>query len=657
MSAHPRHLSLRARLVGLVTLLVAAFACFFLLFFPSRMEAQAQRSMGRRGLDMARLLASATEPALDFGDAAYGQRLLGTLASSPEVLYGLLLREDGSTLAVWRPSHVPSIPLLGPEETWIHGHQLIARVPLHTRGGQKGTLVVGFSLAELEAERRRTLELTAIISALILGLGGLAAFGLGTLLVGPLKRVTRVALRISEGDSDAQAELDLSRRDETGMLASALARMLRRLYEQKALVEERTRELAERLRELHKTQEQLIVADRRTSVGTLAAGVAHEINNPLAYVTGNIQFALRELPRMRVLCLRDCPPEERLRVDANWAEVQEALQEAGQGCSRVQNIVQSLKSFSRGDDGRREPTDIRSTLEAAIAMAANEMRYRARLVRDYQDVPPVEANEVRLVQVFLNLLINAAQAIEPGEAERNEIRLAVRRAEDGRVRVDISDTGCGMPAEVRNRLFTPFFTTKPVGVGTGLGLSVCQGIVNSLGGQIEVQSEQGRGSTFTVLLPATAEVQPVSGPARVQPPTPVRRARVLVVDDEPYVGASLQRILAREHEVTVTTQARDALARVLQGPGFDVILCDLMMPEMTGMEFFHELQRCCPAQAERVTFFTGGAFTAATRAFIEKHQERVLNKPILPEPLREYLRAQLARRVPVSEASEPTASL
>jgi signal transduction histidine kinase/ActR/RegA family two-component response regulator len=657
MNLHPRHLSLRARLVGLVTLLVAAFACFFLVFFPSRMEAQARSSMGRRGLDMARLLASATEPALDFGDAVYAQRLLATLASSPEVLHGALLREDGSALAMWRPSQVPSIPLAGPEETWIHGQQLIARVPLQTRGGQRGTLVVGFSLAGLEAERRRTLELTAIISALILGLGGLAAFGLGTLLVGPLKRVTRVALRISEGDSAAQAELDLSRRDETGMLASALSRMLRRLYEQKALVEERTRELAERLRELHSTQEQLIVADRRTSVGTLAAGVAHEINNPLAYVTGNVQFALRELPRMRVLALRDCPHEERLKVDAIWTDVLEALTEAGEGCSRVQHIVQSLKSFSRGDDGRREPTDLRRTLEAAINMAANEVRYRARLVRDYQDVPPVEANEVRLAQVFLNLLINAAQAIEPGAAEQNEIRVSLRRAEDGRVRIDISDTGCGMPPEVRNRLFTPFFTTKPVGVGTGLGLSVCQGIVNSLGGQIEVQSEQGRGSTFTVRLPAAAEVQPVSAPVRVQPPAAVRRARVLVVDDEPYVVASLQRILSREHEVTVTTQAREALARVLQGPGFDVILCDLMMPEMTGMEFFTELQRRAPSQAERVTFFTGGAFTDATRAFIEQHQERVLSKPILPDQLREYLRTQLARRAPVTDAPELTVSI
>jgi signal transduction histidine kinase/ActR/RegA family two-component response regulator len=647
-----RHLSLRTRLVGLVTLLVAVFAGFFLVFFPSRMEDQARRWMGRRALDTARLLASATEPALDFGDATHGQHQLATLASSSEALYGLLLREDGSALAVWHPEKVPAFPLEGPEGTSIQGQELLARVPILTRGGQRGTLVVGFSLAALEAERHHTLRLTALISALILGLGGLAAFGLGTLLVGPLKHVTEVALRISEGDVAARAELDLSRRDELGKQASALARMLDRLYEQKALVEERTRELAERLRELHSTQEQLIVADRRTSVGTLAAGVAHEINNPLAYVSANVQYALRELPRLRALCQHAGSSEDVQALE----EVLEALGEAGEGCTRVQRIIQSLKSFSRGDEDRREPTDPRRTLESAINMASNELRYRARLVRDYQDVPLVEACEVRLAQVFLNLLINACHAIEPGKAERNEIRVSLRRAGDGRVRVDISDTGCGMTPEVRSRLFTPFFTTKPVGVGTGLGLSVCQGIVNGLGGHIEVRSEPGQGSTFSVFLRAVAEPRPEAEPVRRESTRETRRARVLVVDDEPYVGASLQRMLAREHEMTVTTSARDALARILQGPGFDVILCDLMMPEMTGMEFLAELKRRCPSQAERVTFFTGGAFTEATRAFIEQHQERVLNKPIEAERLREYLRGQLAHHAPVTSTPELTFS-
>jgi signal transduction histidine kinase/CheY-like chemotaxis protein len=423
----------------------------------------------------------------------------------------------------------------------------------------------------------------------------------------------------------------------------AQERVRARNLELEQRVAERTQELAERLRELRTTQEQLIVADRRTSVGTLAAGVAHEINNPLAYVTANIHFVLQELPGVKAAVMPGCAPEQRASLEGSWQEMARALVEAREGCSRVQHIVQSLKSFSRGEDDRCEPTELERPLEAAINMAANELRHRARLVRDYTEVPPVEANEVRLAQVFLNLLINAAHAIVPGAADQNEIRVSTRLGDDGQVRISITDTGSGMSPEVRSRLFTPFFTTKPVGVGTGLGLSVCQGIITRFGGTICVESELNRGSTFTVILPATASpvkrrAQPLPAPEREQ-----RRGRVLVVDDDPFVGTALRRTLGREHDVTVALGAREALALILQGTRFDLILCDVMMPEMTGVDFFTELQRVQPPQAEVVTFFTGGAFTDATRAFLEQHPDRVLSKPLDADTLRERLFLQLGQ--------------
>ncbi|HYO68818.1 MAG TPA: ATP-binding protein [Archangium sp.] len=645
--------SLRTRLVVLVAFLFTAFALFFLAFFPARMDAQARHWVLSRAMGIARLLASATEPALDFGDAANGQHHLEALASTPEATFGLLLREDGSTLAAWQPERAPARLTDIAEGARIHGQEVLARVRIQTRGGQQGTLLVGFSLAELHEESQRTLQQAASISALIFVFGVLAAFGLGTLLIRPLGRVTQVALRISEGELGAQDELDLTRRDETGTLAAALSQMLRRLYEQKALIESRTQELAERLSELHSTQEQLIVADRRTSVGTLAAGVAHEINNPLAYVIANIQFVLQEMPELRTTLMPGCPPALAEGTEAIWQEVASALAEAREGCSRVQHIVQSLKSFSRGDEDRREPLHVQAPLDAAISMAQNEIRHRARLVRDYRDVPPVEGNEVRLAQVFLNLLINAAHAIPAGAADRHEIRVTVRPGGDGQVRVDISDTGVGMSPEVRGRLFTPFFTTKPVGVGTGLGLSVCQGIITALGGRIEVQSELGQGSTFSVVLPPTAVAvkSPKAPRARSLPGS--CRGRVLIVDDDPFVGAALRRSLGREHDVSLAFGAREALGRVLQGATFDVILCDLMMPDMTGMDFFTELQRLHPAQAEAVTFFTGGAFTDATRAFLEHHRDRVLLKPVETDHLRERILLRLERGAP---GSRPHAS-
>ena len=232
-----RHLSLRARLVLLVALLFAAFALFFLAFFPARMDAQAQHWMLGRAMGMAQLLASATEPALDFGDALNGQSHLEALRSTPEATFGLLLREDGTPLASWNPERAQALPMDLPEGARILGQEVVARVNILTRGGQHGALLLGFSLAEMRRESQDTLRLAATVSALIFGFGLLAAFGLGTLLVRPLGHVTRVALRISEGELGALQELDLTRRDETGTLASALSRMLRRLYEQKALIE------------------------------------------------------------------------------------------------------------------------------------------------------------------------------------------------------------------------------------------------------------------------------------------------------------------------------------------------------------------------------------------------------------------------------------
>ncbi|WP_224369628.1 ATP-binding protein [Hyalangium versicolor] len=771
-----RDFSLRARLVLLVALLFAAFALFFLAFFPARMDAQAQHWVLSRAMGIARLLASATEPALDFGDALNGQSHLQVLTATPDATFGLLLRKDGTPLASWHPERAPALPPDLLEGAHILGQEVVARVDIQTRGGQQGVLLLGFNLADMRQESQRTLELSATVAALIVGFGVLAAFGLGTLLVQPLRQVTQVALRIAEGEPDAQKELDLSRRDEMGTLASALSRMLHRLYEQKALIEsqseassegiltvsgagvllahnsrflqlwllpparlegrrvdelfhvlaplvvdppslwrmadlqqeppargaqelalkdgrtltvyrvpiqsregtrfgwglyfqditerlaqervrarnaeleqrvaERTEELAGRLRELREAQEQLLISDRRTSVGTLADGVAHEINNPLAYVTSNIHYVHSELSELRETLLSGCSLQERERLEETWKEMKDALDEADEGCSRVQHIVQSLKSFSRGDNDSRKPVEIPQTLETAIGMASNELRHRARLVRAYQAIPHVEANQVQLVQVFLNLLMNAAHAIEPGAADQNEVRITSWQGPDGQVRVSITDTGSGMSPEVRSRLFTPFFTTKPVGVGTGLGLSVCQGIIARLGGRIEVHSEQGNGSTFTVILPpcSSPASRPLSpAPLQARPTPSLEGGRVLVVDDDPLVGISLRRVLEREYDITVVDSARMALEQLLQGSTFDLILCDLMMPEMTGMDFFGELQRRFPSQAEAVIFFTGGAFTEATRDFIARRADRVLAKPIDAQVLLDQLRSRMGQ--------------
>jgi PAS domain S-box-containing protein len=241
-------------------------------------------------------------------------------------------------------------------------------------------------------------------------------------------------------------------------------------------------------------QEKLNAADRMASLGTLAAGVAHEINNPLSFMLSNARFIRDELQELSQG--REGPEHER------WKEVQEALDELLSGGDRVSEIVLDLKKFSRRDEGRRGQVDLHSVLDLCGNIAKSQLRHRARLVKDYGELPSVLGSESRLGQLFLNLIINAAQAIpEDGNAERHEVRITTRREAGDWVVVAVRDTGVGIPREHLGRLFDPFFTTKPVGVGTGLGLSICHGIVTGLGGRITVDSEPGQGSTFRVFLP------------------------------------------------------------------------------------------------------------------------------------------------------------
>ncbi|MFO0647893.1 MAG: ATP-binding protein [Polyangiales bacterium] len=362
-----------------------------------------------------------------------------------------------------------------------------------------------------------------------------------------------------------------------------------------------------------KMEEQLMLADRMVSVGTLAAGVAHEINNPLAVVLAGLEFVSETLD------------ETDASRSPQLAEARQALRDAIEGSDRVRAIVRDLKLFSRADDERRGPVDLRVVLESSVRMAGNEIRHRARLTREYRDVPPVEANESRLGQVFLNLLINAAQSIEEGRTGENEIRVSTWLDEGGCVVVEVRDTGCGMPPEVLSRIFDPFFTTKPVGVGTGLGLAICHRIVKTFDGEIEVESQVGVGSAFRVSLPR-AKDRTMKTPTTL-PAATASHGRVLVIDDEPAIGAMICRALGRQLDVRSTTRAAEALRWVSEGQRFDVIFCDLMMPDMTGMDLHAELQRVAPELADRVVFVTGGAFTQRARDFLDAVPNARLEKP------------------------------
>jgi nitrogen-specific signal transduction histidine kinase/CheY-like chemotaxis protein len=390
--------------------------------------------------------------------------------------------------------------------------------------------------------------------------------------------------------------------------------------------------IARDLTERKRMQAQLVLNDRMASLGMVAGMIAHDINNPLAYVLANLHILESDvLPRLGLTV-----PER--------DEVRALLSDAQLGAERAREIVQQFRIFSRGEkELRRETLEIHHALESSLRLAGNEIRHRAQLVRDYGDPMRVQANEVQLGQVLLNLLVNAAQAIPEGGVERHEIRVLTRLRGSEAV-IEIRDTGVGIPSDRLERVFEPFFTTKPTGVGTGLGLSICRSIITSLGGRLEVDSEVGRGSTFRITLPAVApsSITVLPPPVRELASGTSRRGRILIVDDEPLVSQAIRRALQREHEVMALTSAREAHARLRGGEQFDLILCDIMMPEMSGIDLHEELARLSPSLAARMVFLTGGAFTPRAREFLSQIKNPCVEKPFLPRDLQELVRSLLS---------------
>ncbi len=370
------------------------------------------------------------------------------------------------------------------------------------------------------------------------------------------------------------------------------------------------------------TAARLVFTDRMASVGNLAAGVAHEINNPLAIVSAHLELITQELD------------------DPLPGDLEAMLEETRRGVARIRDIVHGLAAFSSTDEEPRNPLEIERVLDLAVQMATNQIRHRAQLVRAYSPLPSVMANQATLAQVFLNLLVNACEAIPEGHTELHTISISTRTDGAGWAIIEIADTGRGIAREIQGRLFDPFFTTKPIGKGTGLGLSMSLGIVRALGGELGFTSEPDRGAVFRVAIPPAiaAARAPVPDPTPTVTTAVRPRTRVLIIDDEVVFASALRRLLARdEHQITIVHDGREAIARAEAGERFDAIVCDLMMPAMSGMEVHAQLLATAPELADRMVFLTGGAFSASAKQFLQALVNPWFEKPCDFQALRSVI--------------------
>ncbi len=463
----------------------------------------------------------------------------------------------------------------------------------------------------------------------------------GTILFMNARWATLVgaADRLEEADKGSPGparELRFPRPD--GSVVTALVHTFPTIFQGKPALLTYARDVSEQ----RSLEAKLIASNRMAALGRLAANVGHEVNNPLAFLVGSAERALSQVTN----------GEDASNVVASIRNVLD-------GAARVQNIVADLKVLSRPGSGESGATEVATVLESCVRIAESSIASRARVKMDLLSRSRAKCNEARIGQVFLNLLMNAAEAIPPGDPEHNTITVTTEdRPPD--VVVTIADTGAGIPPEHIGSIFEPFFTTKADGRGTGLGLSISHALITEQGGRIAAESAVGKGTRMVVHLPMAASAPPKEGAAPLRTPAsadggggraekggsgPARRYRVLVVDDEVQLGRLIQSFLA-DYDVTVASSGAEGRIKLDATPPFDLVLCDLMMPDVTGMDLYQHVERTRPELCPRFVFMTGGAFTSPAVAFLDAmtaNGNACVEKPFRIDGLVASIAAKLAQ--------------
>ncbi len=391
---------------------------------------------------------------------------------------------------------------------------------------------------------------------------------------------------------------------------------------------------------------QLHHAERLASLGGLAASVAHEVNNPASFVMANLLAIREQLSSLGDLLttFADSDPARmaelaasNMRTLQSGPECIEMVDESIEGMRRITSIVRQMQTFSRTESEEEPvaPVSLNKVAEWACLLTWPQVKHHARLEKDLDPaLPLIPGHQARLSQVVTNLLVNAAQAIPEGSADVNAVRITTRAVPDG-VELEITDTGSGIPEELRARVVEPFFTTKPVGEGTGLGLAVSLEIIRGHQGELHIEDHDPRGTRIRVFFPRNTGLVPTMPLARVTPIEEPISMKILLIDDEPAVARAYQRLL-RDHDVTAG-DVHSAIDALREDSAYDAVVCDIMMPEIDGPAFYEFVATHFPHLVDRIVFLTGGVFTERVRGFVERVEGRVVSKPASRERLLEVL--------------------
>jgi len=373
---------------------------------------------------------------------------------------------------------------------------------------------------------------------------------------------------------------------------------------------------------------QIARSQRLMSLGQVAASVAHEINNPAAFVLSNLSSAQGELARLRKLLLEGGGTFDAQEI---IADLESLTQDNIDGIRRIAGIVGEMRQYSHPKTESVEPVDLNDVVQIAAKLLGSKLHSLAQVSFDLSELPRVNADRGRLIQVLVNLLDNAAMAVAQGE-ERRAIQVRSRRL-DSEVEISVIDTGPGMSEATLSRVFEPFFTTKGEGQGTGLGLSLCADYVHQHRGELEIDSTLGAGTAVIVRIPFETGLSLANTPMLPSLVPAPGSTRVIVIDDEPAVLRSFQRVLSAHHQVTTFTNAREALIALEGGLQASAVVCDVNMPDLDGPGVFRELEDSLPELAERLIFCTGGTFSSTAHRILDETGLQVLSKPVEPSTL------------------------